>query len=163
PIEPTVAGPSARKKARTSSSSLGQANRGRPPCRARSEASKKYCKNPEIKTPQAAAWPTLGKKAASAKVIIIDKLRKIDAAAALAIHMRVGRHERRVKCAFGENRSEVIRQPKRHEERVRHWAGAEDRREHDVARETGQPRKEGIATDGEDTTEHPPLLQHGAA
>ena len=84
PIEPTVAGPSARKKARTSSSSFNGANRGRPPWRARSPASRKYCRKPEISTPQAAAWPAVGKNATSASVIIIARFRKIDAAAALA-------------------------------------------------------------------------------
>jgi hypothetical protein len=51
----------------------------------------------------------------------------------------------------------------RHVKRVRHRPGAQDGREHDVAREAGQPRKERVAADGEDTTEHPPLLQHGTA
>ena len=62
PIEPMVAGPSARKNARTSSSSLSGAKRGRPPWRARSPASRKYCRKPEIRTPQAAAWPGARKK-----------------------------------------------------------------------------------------------------
>ena len=84
PIEPSVAGPIARKNARTSSSSLSGAKRGRPPWRARSPASRKYCRKPEISTPQAAAWPAVGKNAASASVAIIEMLRKIDAAAALA-------------------------------------------------------------------------------
>ncbi len=77
--------------------------------------------------------------------------------------MRVGRHERGVEGALGENRPEVIGQPQRHEERVRHRPGAENRGEHDVARKTGQPRKERKAADGEDTSEHQPLLQHAAA
>ena len=81
----------------------------------------------------------------------------------LAMDMGVGRHERRVERAFGENRPEMIGQPERHEKRVRDRPGAEDRRQHDVAREAGQPRKERIAADGEDTTEHQPLLQHAAA
>ena len=42
-------------------------------------------------------------------------------------------------------------------------AGAENRGEHDVARKAGQPRKERIAADGENTTEHAPLLAHAAA
>jgi hypothetical protein len=84
-------------------------------------------------------------------------------ASALPVEMRVGRHERRVEGAFGENRAEMIGQPQRHEERIRHRPGAEDRREHDVAREAGQPRKQRIAADGENTTEHQPLLQHAAA
>ncbi len=53
--------------------------------------------------------------------------------------MGVGRHERRVEGAFGKNRPEVIGQAQRHEERIRHRTCAKDRREHDVASETGQP------------------------
>ena len=41
-------------------------------------------RKPAIRTPQAAAWPAPGKNAASASVAIIDRLRKIGAAAALA-------------------------------------------------------------------------------
>jgi hypothetical protein len=78
--------------------------------------------------------------------------------AALAVNMGVGRHERRIEGAFGKDRPEMIGQAKRHEERVRYRACAEDRREHDVAGKARQPRKQGIAADGEDTTEHPPLL-----
>ena len=80
-----------------------------------------------------------------------------------AMDMRVSRHERRVEGAFGENRPEMIGQPQSHEERVRHRTRAENRREHDVARKTGQPRKKRKAADGEDTSEHQPLLQHAAA
>ena len=80
--------------------------------------------------------------------------------AALAMDMGIGRHERGVEGALGEDRAKMIGQPQRHEERVRHRTGAEDRREHDVARKPGQPRKERIAADGEDAPEHAPLLQH---
>ena len=81
----------------------------------------------------------------------------------LAVDMRIGRHEGGVEGALGEDRAEMIGQPQRDEERVRHRAGAEDRREHDVAREPGQPRKQRIAADGEDASEHAPLLEHRAA
>ena len=81
---------------------------------------------------------------------------------ALAVNMRIGRHERGVERAFGKDRAEMIGQPQRHEERVRHRTGAEDRREHDVARKTGQPREKRIAADGEDAPKHAPLLQHAA-
>ena len=84
PIEPSVAGPIARKNARTSSSRRNGAKRGRLPWRARSPAKRKYCRKPEIRTPQAAAWPAVGKNATSASVAIIEILRKIEAAAALA-------------------------------------------------------------------------------
>ena len=77
--------------------------------------------------------------------------------------MGVGRHERRVERAFGKNCPEMIGQPERHEKCVRDRPGAENRGQHDVAREAGQPRKERIAADGEDTTEHQRLLQHAAA
>ena len=83
--------------------------------------------------------------------------------AALAMDMRIGRHERRVEGALGENRPEMIGQPQSHEERVRHRTGAENRGEHDVARKSGQPRNKRKAADGEDTSEHQPLLQHAAA
>ena len=80
-------------------------------------------------------------------------------AAPLAVEMGIGRHERGVEGAFGEDRPEMIGQPQRDEKRVGHRTRAENRREHDVARETGQPRKKRIAADGEDTSEHQPLLQ----
>ena len=82
---------------------------------------------------------------------------------ASAVQMGIGRHERGVERAFGKDRAEVIGQPQRHEERVGHRSRAEDRREHDVARKAGQPREQGIAADGENASEHPPLLQHAAA
>ena len=83
--------------------------------------------------------------------------------AAFTTDMRVGRHERRIECAFRENRPKMIRQAQRHEERIGKRPGAEDRRKHDVAREPSQPGEERVAADGEDTTEHAPLLQHAAA
>jgi len=83
---------------------------------------------------------------------------------ALAVKMGVGRHERRIECAFRENRPEVIGQAQGHEKRVGHRPGAKDRREHDVARKKPVRReKERVAANGKDTTEHAPLLQHGAA
>src|ERR1700676_825487 len=42
-------------------------------------------------------------------------------------------------------------------------AGAEDGRQHYIAREASEPGKQRIAADGENTTEHAPLLQHAAA
>ena len=72
----------------------------------------------------------------------------------------IGRHERGVEGAFGEDGAKMIGQPQRHEERVRDRPGAEDRREHDVARKAGQPRKKRIAADGEDAPKHGPLLAH---
>ena len=80
--------------------------------------------------------------------------------ALLTMDMRVSRHERGIERALGENRAEVIGQAEGDEERVRHGACAEDRRQHDVARETGEPRKQRIAANGEDASEHAPLLAH---
>ena len=86
-----------------------------------------------------------------------------DVLATLAVDMGVGRHEGGIERALGKDRAEMIGQAKRHEKRVRHRTRAEDRREHDVARKSGQPRKERVAADGEDTTEHAPLLAHETA
>ena len=74
--------------------------------------------------------------------------------------MRIGRHEGGVEGALGEDRAEMVGQPQRDEERIRQRTGAEDRRQHDVAREPGEPREQRKAADGEDSPEHQPLLQH---
>ena len=60
--------------------------------------------------------------------------------AALAMDMGIGRHEGGIEGTFGEDRAEMIGQPQRHEEGVGNRPGTEDRREHDVAREPGDPR-----------------------
>ena len=85
PIEPSVAGPMRAKERAHVFIELAaaQSAAGRHGA-ARSPASRKYCRKPEISTPHAAAWPAVGKNAASASVAIIEILRKIDAAAALA-------------------------------------------------------------------------------
>ena len=80
--------------------------------------------------------------------------------AALAMDMRIGRHEGGVERALGEDGAKMIGQAQRHEKRVRHRAGAENGGEHDIARKAGQPRKERIAADREDASEHAPLLAH---
>ena len=82
--------------------------------------------------------------------------------AALAVDMGIGRNKCGVEGPFGKDGAKMIRQAQRHEERIRHRTCAEDRREHDVAGKSGQPRKERVAADGEDTTEHAPLLKHAA-
>ena len=79
---------------------------------------------------------------------------------ALAVQMRIGRHEGGVEGALGEDRAKMIGQPQRHEERVRHRPRAENRGEHDVARKSGQPREQRVTADGEDASEHAPLLAH---
>lgn len=78
------------------------------------------------------------------------------------MNMGIGRNEGSIESALGKNRTKVVWQPQRHEKRVRYRPGAEDRREHDIAREAGDPREERVAADGEDTTKHPLLLQHAA-
>ena len=79
---------------------------------------------------------------------------------ALAVQMRIGRNEGGVEGALGEDGAKMIGQPQRHEKRVRHGAGAENGGEHDVARKSGQPREQRITADGEDASEHAPLLAH---
>ena len=69
--------------------------------------------------------------------------------------MRIGRHEGGVEGPLGKDGAEMVGQPQRHEERVRYGTSAEDRREHDVARKAGQPRKKRVAADGEDASKHP--------
>src|SRR4030088_3516632 len=73
------------------------------------------------------------------------------------MNVGVGRHECRVERAFANNRPEVIGQPQRHEKHISKRTCAEDCSEHDVAREAGEPRKQRVAADGEDTTEHQPI------
>jgi hypothetical protein len=74
--------------------------------------------------------------------------------ATLTVDVGVGRHKGGIEGALGEDRPEMIGQPQRHEEGVRGRPGAQDSRQHDVARKSGQPRKKRVAADGEDTTEH---------
>ena len=83
--------------------------------------------------------------------------------AAAAEDMGIGRNESGVESALGKDRTKTVRQAERHEKRVRNRPGAEDRRKHDIARKAGKPRKERIAADREDTSEHQRLLQHAAA
>ena len=74
--------------------------------------------------------------------------------AALGANARIGRNERGIEGAFGENGAEMVRQPERDKEGVGNGTGADDRRQHDVAHETGQAREQRIAADGEDAIEH---------
>ncbi len=75
--------------------------------------------------------------------------------AALVADPRIGRDERRVECALGEDGAEMVRQAQRDEERIGHRAGAEDRRQHDVAHESGHARQQRETTDGQNAVEHP--------
>ena len=79
---------------------------------------------------------------------------------ALAVQMRIGRHEGGVEGALGEDRAKMIGQPQRHEKRIRDGPRAENGGKHDVARESGQPREQRITADSEDASEHAPLLAH---
>ena len=92
---------------------------------------------------------------------IAEKFRRF--LAVLALDMGIGRHEGRIECALREDRAEMVGKPQRHEKGVGHGPGAEDRRKHDVAREPCDPRQKGIAADGENSPEHPLLLQHETA
>ena len=73
---------------------------------------------------------------------------------ALRANPRIGRNERGIERAFGEDGAEMVGQPEGDEERVRHRPGADNGGEHDVAHEAGQARKQRIAADGEDLAEH---------
>jgi len=60
--------------------------------------------------------------------------------AALGADARIGRNERGIEGAFGENGAKMVWQPEGNEKRVGDGTGAEDCRQHDVAGEPGQPR-----------------------
>ena len=84
--------------------------------------------------------------------------------AATAMDMGIGRNEGGVEGALGKDRAKTVGQPPGHIERIRHRSGAEDRREHDVAHQTGQPGQKRVAANGENPTQHVPLLpQEGRA
>src|SRR3954469_15661113 len=72
----------------------------------------------------------------------------------------IGRHEGGVEGALGEDRAKMIGQPERDKECVRDRTGAKNRGEHDVARESGQSRKQRITANSEDASEHAMLLAH---
>ena len=105
----------------------------------------------------ATASSTTCAASSSVKMRSANSLRR---GSALAADVRIGRHEGGVEGALGEDRAEMIGQPKRDEERVRDRPGAQDRRQHDVARKAGEAREQREAADGEDASEHAPLLAH---
>jgi hypothetical protein len=84
-------------------------------------------------------------------------------ATALVLHMSIGGNEGGVERALRENRPEVIRQPQRDEESIRQRPSAENRGQHDVAREPSQARQQRITANGEDPAEHPPASSALAA
>ena len=55
-------------------------------------------------------------------------------------HAQPGRHQGGVQRALGQQPPDDIDQLKRHQERIGHRAGAEQRRDHGIAREAEQPR-----------------------
>src|SRR5215468_10060930 len=81
PAEPTTAGPNARKNLRTSASSSGQRNRVSTPVIPASPATSRNSRIPATSTPHAAAWPAVGKKAASASESGCETLQRIKNAA----------------------------------------------------------------------------------
>ena len=88
-----------------------------------------------VKT-SATASSTSWLASSSVKMRSANSLRGIGAA--LLADARIGRHEGGVEGALGEDRAEMIGQPQRDEEGVGDRPGAEDRRQHDVARKAGE-------------------------
>ena len=74
--------------------------------------------------------------------------------AALVADARIGRHEGGIEGAFGKDGAKMIGQPERDEERVGDRAGAEDRRQHDVAHKAGDARQQRQAADGKNAADH---------
>ena len=82
----------------------------------------------------------------------------------LGANARVGRHEGGVESALGKNSAEMIWQPQRDQKCIRHRPRAEDRRQHDVADESGHARQQGEAADGQDAVDHAaPIAREGQA
>ena len=75
-------------------------------------------------------------------------------AAARDADARIGRNEGRVERALGEDRAEMVRQPQRHEKRIRHRPRPQHRGEHDVAQEAGHARQERNSTNCQDAVDH---------
>ena len=72
----------------------------------------------------------------------------------LGANARIGGDERGVERAFGEDRAEMVGQAKGDEKGVGDRAGAQDRRQHDVAEKAGNARKQRIAADRENPLDH---------
>ena len=73
-----------RKNVFTSGSNFGQRNTGSRPLRQASPPTSNASSTPASSTPQAAAWPGVGKKVATASVATIEMLSRIGAAAGAA-------------------------------------------------------------------------------
>ena len=84
PAEPTVAGPSALKKRFTSRSGQGRRSVVITSARSAAPPTSSTSSTPAMSTPQAAAWPGVGKNAAVSSVATMVRLSRIGAAAAAA-------------------------------------------------------------------------------
>ena len=73
---------------------------------------------------------------------------------ALFADARIGRHEGGVEGAFREDGAEMVGQAQRDKEGVGRRSRAQDRGQHDIAHETGRPRKQREAADREDALNH---------
>ena len=72
----------------------------------------------------------------------------------LGANARIGGNERGVERAFGEDGAEVVGQAKGDEKGVSNRAGAQERRQHNVAEKAGNARKQRIAADRENPLDH---------
>ena len=73
---------------------------------------------------------------------------------ALLADAGIGRNERGIEGAFGENGAEMVGQPQRHKEGIRRRSRAEDGGEHDVAHKAGDAREQRQPADREDAINH---------
>src|ERR1022692_2297119 len=108
PIEPTVAGPSARKNFRTSASSSGQRGAASAPARVASPATSRNSRIPATSTPPAAAWPAVGKNAASASATTSERLSRIGAAALQRIEDAAVERDQRDQQQIGKSDAREI-------------------------------------------------------
>src|SRR5262249_21357007 len=126
PAEPMVAGPSAWKKRLTSSSHFGQRNAVITPLRNVSPPTSSTSRMPAMNTPQAAAWPGVGKNTATASVATMDTLNRRGAAAGAA---------ERVENA-------AVQRHQRHEQQIRKRDPCQLDRQRETARIVGKARRE---------------------
>ncbi len=69
-------------------------------------------------------------------------------------HPGIGRHIGRTEGALAEDGAKLVGQAKGDEKRVGERAGAQDRRDHQIAREPGQPRQRGEPAYGNEVSVH---------
>ncbi len=75
-------------------------------------------------------------------------------------HPRIGRHIGRTERALAEDGAKLVRQAKGDEKRVGQRAGAQDRRDHEIARESRQPRQRGEPAYGNEVSVHALASNH---